>query len=136
MLFTVDLVIAGVLLLCYRRSGQISASWLATWIAVLLAAINIGPRTILFGWLCFLAEMLLLESFRRGRDRLWLLVPLFALWVNLHGTWLIGLVFFALYFGSGLFEGSWGSIEAVRWTPRQQRKLVAVGVASVAALFF
>jgi hypothetical protein len=136
MLFTVDLVIAGVLLLCYRRSGQISASWLATWIAVLLAAINIGSRTILFGWLCFLAEMLLLESFRRGRDRLWLLVPLFALWVNLHGTWLIGLAFFALYFGSGLFEGSWGSIEAVRWTPRQQRKLVAVGVASVAALFF
>ncbi len=51
MLLAVDLIIAGVILLCYRRSGNITASWLATWIAVLLAAINIGPRTILFGWL-------------------------------------------------------------------------------------
>jgi hypothetical protein len=135
MLLAVDLIIAGVLVLCYRRSGQISASWLATWIAVLLAAINIGPRTILFGWLCFLLELLLLEAFRRGRDRLWLLVPLYAVWINLHGTWLIGGVFFLLYLASGLAEGSWGSIEAVRWTPQQLRKLIAVGVASIAALF-
>jgi hypothetical protein len=135
MLLAVDLIIAGILLLCYRRSHLISASWLATWIAVLLAAINIGPRTILFAWLCFLSEMLLLESFRRDRDHLWLLVPLFALWINLHGTWLIGLAFFALYLVSGLVEGSWGSIEATRWTPQQLRKLIAVGIACVAALF-
>jgi hypothetical protein len=135
MLLAVDLIIAGVLLRCYRRSGQIAASWLATWIAVLLAAINIGPRTILFGWLCFLAEMLLLEAFRHGRDRLWLLVPLFALWINLHGTWLIGYGFFMLYLASGLVEGSWGSIESSRWTPQQWRKLIAVAAACLAALF-
>ena len=135
MLLAVDLIIAGVLLLCYRRSGSITASWLATWVAVLLAAINIGPRTILFGWLCFLAEMLILEAYSRGRDRLWLLVPLFALWINLHGSWLIGLGFFALYLASGLVEGCWGSIESARWTPREWRKLIAVGAASIAALF-
>jgi hypothetical protein len=135
MIFAVDLIIAGVLLLCYRRSGQIAASWLATWIAVLLAAINIGPRTILFGWLCFLGEMLILDAFRRGRDRLWLLVPLFALWVNLHGTWLIGYAFFVLYLASGLLQGSWGSIESVRWNPQQWRKLITVGTAAIAALF-
>jgi hypothetical protein len=135
MILIVDLIIAGVLLSCYRRSGHISSSWLATWIAVLLATINIGPRTILFGWLCFLAEMFILESFRRGRDRLWLLIPLFALWINLHGTWLIGYGFFVLYLASGLVEGSWGSIESTRWTPQQWRKLIAVGTASIAALF-
>jgi hypothetical protein len=135
MILAVDLIIAGVLLLCYRRSGSISASWLATWIAVLLAAINIGPRTILFGWLCFLVEMLILEAFGRGRDRLWLLVPLFALWINLHGTWLIGYGFFVLYLASGLVEGSWGSIESVRWTLQQRRKLITVGIAGIAALF-
>jgi hypothetical protein len=135
MILAVDLIVVGVLLLCYIRSGSISASWLATWVAVLLAAINIGPRTILFGWLCFLAETLILEAYRRGRDRLWLLVPLFALWINLHGTWLIGYGFLVLYLTSGLVEGSWGSIESVRWTPRQWRKLIAVGIASIAALF-
>src|SRR5438067_2244663 len=91
----------------HLRNAQ---SLLATWIAVLLAAINIGPRTILFGWLCFLAEILILEAFRQGRDRLWLLVPLFALWINLHGSWLIGYAFLMLYLASGLVEGSWGSI--------------------------
>lgn len=135
MLLATDLIIAGVLVLCYRRSQNVGASWLATWIAVLFAAINIGPRTILFGWLCFLAQMLLLDAFRRGRDRLWLLVPLFALWINLHGTWLIGYCFLLLFLASGLVEGSWGSIECARWSPSQWRKLIAVAVASFAALF-
>jgi hypothetical protein len=40
-----------------------------------------------------------------------------------------------LYLASGLVEGSWGSIESARWTPQQWRKLIAVGAASIAALF-
>jgi hypothetical protein len=135
MLVAVELFVAGMLLRCYHRSRDVSSAFLATWIAVLLAAINIGPRTILFGWLCFLGELLLLEAFSRGRDSVWLLPPLFALWINLHGSWLIGYVFFILFIASGLLEGSWGSIDAVRWTQQQRRKLIAVGVASLAALF-
>jgi hypothetical protein len=135
MLAAVELVIGGVLLLCYRRSGDVKAAYLATWIAVLFAAINIGPRTILFGWICFLIEMVLLEAFRRGVDRVWLLAPLFALWINLHGSWLIGFAFLLLFVVSGLLQGRWGSIEAVKWTPSQLRKLAAVVAASLAALF-
>jgi hypothetical protein len=120
MLVAVELLIAGVLLLCYRRSGDVSAAFLATWIAVLLAAINIGPRTILFGWLCFVGQMLLLEAFRRGQDHIWILVPLYAFWINLHGSWLIGYVFFVLFIVSGWLGGSWGSIEAAQWSHRQR----------------
>lgn len=134
MLAAVGLVIAGVLLLCYRRSGDVKAAFLATWFAVLCASINIGPRMILFGWLCFIAEMLLLQSFRKGRDHTWLLVPLFALWINLHGSWILGLAFFVLFLASGLIEGSWGRIDAVRWTPMQLHKLLAVGGAGLAIL--
>ncbi len=135
MLLVVDIIIAGVLLLCYRRSQNIGAAWLATWIAVLLAAINIGPRTILFGWLCFLAELILLDNFRRGRNGLWLLVPLFALWINLHGSWLIGFSFFLVFIASGVVQGSWGSIESVRWSAKQWRTLIVVAFGSLAALF-
>jgi hypothetical protein len=135
MLGAVELNIAGIALLCYRRTRDSKAAFLATWAAVLMAAINIGLRTILFGWLCFIAEMLVLEAFRRGRDRTWLLIPLFGLWINLHGTWLIGATFYLLFFVSGLFHGSWGSIVAVQWTPEQRRKLLVVGAASMAALF-
>jgi len=135
MLLAVELVIGGVLLLCYRHTGDVKAAFLATWIAVLLATINMGPRTILFGWLCFIAELLLLDDFRKGRDHLWLLAPLFALWINLHGSWFMGMAFFVLFAASGLVRGTWGRIEAVRWTPQQMRTLAAVGGASVAMLF-
>ncbi|MGB0125145.1 MAG: hypothetical protein WA400_07160 [Silvibacterium sp.] len=135
MLAAVELFIAGMLVRCYLRSRDISSAFLATWIAVLLAAVNIGPRTILFGWLCFLGEMFVLEAFRRGRDHLWLLIPIYALWINLHGSWLIGYAFFVLFVASGTAGGTWGSIEAVKWTPAQLKKLMAVGAASVAALF-
>lgn len=134
MLFAVELFIAAMFLRCYRRTGEVSAAFLATWIAVLLAAINIGPRTILFGWLCFLAELFLLESFRQGRDRLWWLLPLFVIWINLHGSWLIGYTFFVLFVASGLVGGEWGSIQAVRWTPQQLRRLLTVAVAILPAL--
>ena len=136
MLSAVELLIAGVFFLCYRRSGDVKAAFLATWVGVLLATINIGPRTILFGWLCFIGELLLLEAFRRGEDRIWLLVPLFALWVNLHGSWLIGFIFLLLFIASGQLEGTWGSIVAVRWTSKQRQKLIGVAVAAVAAVFF
>ena len=135
MLAAVEVFIAGMLLRCYLRSGDVSAAFLATWIAVLLAAVNIGLRTVLFGWLCFLGELLLLEAFLRGRDFLWMLPPLFALWINLHGSWPIGYIFFVLFGLSGLLEGSWGSIDAVQWSRQQRRKLIAVGVISLAAVF-
>lgn len=135
MLLAIELFVAGMLLRCYLRSRDIGAAFVATWIAVMLAAINTGPRTILFGWLCFLGEMFILEAFRQRRDHLWLLVPVFALWINIHGSWLIGYTFFVLFVASGLVQGSWGSIEAVRWTRSELRKLVVVGAASITGLF-
>jgi len=56
-------------------------------------------------------------------------------WINLHGSWLIGYAFFMLYLASGLVQGSWGSIESTRWTSQQWRKLIPVSLASLAALF-
>lgn len=135
MLAVIELFVAGMLLRCYLRSRDIGAAFLATWVAVLLAVVNFGLRTVLFGWLCFLVEMLLLDAFRRKKDTLWLMVPLFALWANLHGSWFMGLVFFLLFVACGLVGGRWGRIEGVKWTANELRKLVAVGAASVAALF-
>jgi len=135
MLIAVELIVFGIFLLCYRRCADVKAAFLASWIAVLFASVNIGPRTILFGWLCFLAEILILESYRKGRDRLWLLVPLFAVWINLHGTWLIGLGFFFIFIASGFFHGTWGSMEAVRWKPQQRNKLLVTASACCAVLF-
>jgi len=135
MLLAIECIVASLLLLAWQRSGDIKSAFLAAWAGVLLAAINLGPRTILFGWLCFLAQLALFQSFRAHPRRLWLLVPLYTLWINLHGTWLIGLAYLGLFFLSGLVRISLPRLEATRWTSRELRTLAAVAICSVAALF-
>jgi len=132
---SMELVVGGIFLLCYGRCRDVKSAFLAAWVGILFATVNLGPRTILFGWTCFLGMMLILEAFRKGRDYTWLLPPIFVMWINLHGSWLIGLAFFSLFIASGLFQGSWGCIDAVRWTRPQFRKLGLVAAASSAALF-
>jgi predicted ABC-type sugar transport system permease subunit len=72
---------------------------------------------LLAGWMCLVAELFILAQFKQGKDRAWLLPPLFVLWANLHGSWLIGMVLLALFCASGLVQGTWGRLQATRWTP-------------------
>jgi hypothetical protein len=73
--------------------------------------------------------------FKEGRDWLWSLVPLFVLWANLHGSWLIGLALFVVYCVAGLVEGTLGRIQVSRWSAMQLRKLIVVGALCVVGLF-
>jgi hypothetical protein len=45
------------------------------------------------------------------------------------------MVVLGLVLVSGLWEGSWGRVEAVRWSPQQLRRLLITGGASLVALF-
>ena len=135
MLAEVELILLGVFGLAWLRSKNVKASFVACSLAVWLATVSFGPRTLLAGWICLIVELLLLELYRQDRDWLWWLVPLFALWANLHGSWLIGLVLFSVFCACGLLRGTWGRIEAKRWSGGQVRKLGAVAALSVAALF-
>ncbi len=93
-----------------------------------------APRMLLFGWLCMVGLLLVLDRFQTGKG-LWLLPPLFALWINLHGSWLFGVVVLGLTVASGLVEGEWGSVVARRWSPDELKKLLLALAASLAALF-
>ena len=136
MLAVLGCVFLGILYLCYQESRNYKASVTATCYAIFLASVSFGPRTILFGYLFMVVLLVLLQRFDQGgRHSLWLIPPLFCLWANTHGSWLIGLVVFSLSLAGGFFRGKWGSIEAERWTPSQIRKLLATWAASVAALF-
>ena len=135
MLVEIEIILLGVFGLAYLRCKNVKAAFLASWIAVWLATVSFGPRTLLAGWICLVAELYILTLFKQGTDRAWLLPPLFALWVNLHGSWLIGMVLFAIFCASGLLHGTWGRLEATRWTSPQMWKLGMAGGLSVAALF-
>ena len=94
-----------------------------------------APRMLLFGWLCMMGLLLVLDRSQRTGRGLWLLPPLFALWINLHGSWVFGMVVLVLTIASGLVEGEWGLVVARRWTPEELKKLLLALAASLAALF-
>jgi len=132
----VEGIFLSLLYLCYKESGNFKASVLACCFSVFLATVSFGPRTILFGYAYLVILLIILQRFRRtGRGPLWLVPPLFCLWANTHGSWLLGLIIFSLVAGAGFVGGRWGRVEAVPWTPPQRRKLALTGLASVAALF-
>jgi hypothetical protein len=110
----------GIVLLVYAACRQrglergiaVSLACLAG--AMLVPQANVRPQdiTILFLAIC----TLLITCYRGGQPRvLWALPPLFALWVNLHGGYVIGLLLLGLTIV--------GEVGATLW---QQRSVLAV----------
>jgi hypothetical protein len=131
-----DVIFLLLLYLCYQESRNFKASIVACLFSTMLATVSYGPRTILFGYVYLVILLIILQRFRqRGDAPLWLLPPLFCLWINTHGSWSLGLILFSLIGISGLVGGTWGRIESTRWTPTQLRKLIIAGAASLGALF-
>ncbi len=132
-------VMLGILGLSWQRSRDLRAAFAVTYAGLFLSSVSFGPRTLLFGWLCLVGELAILEDFRTHPActprSVWLLPPLFAVWINLHGSWMIGLVLFAAYGAAGLAGGRWGSVDALPWRPEQRRVLASAFALSVGALF-
>ena len=130
------LIFLGVLYLCYCETGHYKASIVAVCFAVFLGSVSFGPRTTLFGYAYLVLLLIVLQRFRqKGHAPLWLIPPLFCLWVNTHGSWLIGMVIFSTVIVAGLFEGQWGAVTAERWTRSQRNKLLLAWCAGFGALF-
>ena len=135
-LAVLSIMFLSLLYLCYRQSGHYKASIVATCYAVLIASVSFGPRTILFGYVEMILLLIILQRFReQGTRWIWATPLLFCLWANTHGSWLIGLILFAIVIGAGLIQGKWGSVSSEAWTPSQRNKLLLAWFGSVAAIF-
>ena len=143
-------IVLGVFRLSMLASRDSVGPFLATAGGTILMKVSIGGRTLLFGWLYLVVLLLTLEKARRGGSHpsnataaspgtpskwLWLLPPLFCLWINSHGSWPMGFVVLGIYIASGLIEGAWGHAYAVRWSGPELRSLFLVAGTSVLALF-
>jgi hypothetical protein len=128
------LVFAAMYYLALRRGANSGDAALVTMAAVALGSYSFGPRMHHFGWLCLTILLLVLERFQRTGKGLWVLPPMFAVWINLHGSWVFGFVVMGIYIVSGLVEGQWNNVVAERWTPRQLGKLFLAFAASAVAL--
>ena len=129
-------IFMALLYLTYQDSGNFKASVLACFYSIYLASVSFGPRTVLFGYAYILILLISLQRFRKtGRGPLWAIPPLFCLWANTHGSWLIGFVLFSIVVAAGLPTKDWGQVVATPWSASQLRKLVLTGAASAAAVF-
>jgi hypothetical protein len=100
--------------------------------------VSFGPRTLLFGWICLVAELLILDFYLDKsilRQALWMLPLLFAIWVNTHGSWIIGMVILIAFLVSGSFQCSAGAIEGRAWTREQLQVLCSATGLSLLSLF-
>jgi hypothetical protein len=105
-LLTVALAaLLGVLVvrLAAGRDGLV-ASVLPPAVAVLVLLPFVTPRPHLAGFLLLGVALVV----RGERRRWWWLIPVFATWVNVHGTWLYGLVVLGLVAGADLLDGPHG----------------------------
>jgi len=119
----------------YWRAGHAGAALYATALGFVMVSVNAGPRTIAIAYLAMSAELAILEAAERGNKRLlWLLPALFCVWINLHGSWLIGLGLLALYILCGSFQFRKGVIEQEAFPAAERNRLITVLIASVAAL--
>jgi hypothetical protein len=109
----------------YVRCGNWKASCVATGLLLPFASVIFALRPQLFGYIFLLVTLICLEKFRQGHPKaLWVLPPLFLIWVNTHGTFVFGLAAIGVYFAGGLVKFQLGGLSAEPWTGRQRAQLL------------
>lgn len=113
-----------ILLLYYfswLRCRNAEAAFISTMVLLPVAAMCFTLRPQLLGYCFLLITLICLEHFRQGhRKALLLLPPMFFLWVNIHGSFVLGFMVLGLYWASGLVELSRGGMHTQRWTVRDR----------------
>ncbi len=123
------------LLLCLAALPELKCCVLCNISPVAFSGLVFTLRPQLLGYIFLLVTLILLERFRQGEQKtLWLLPPIFLLWVNSHGTFVLGFMVLGLYWLSGLIDFDSGGLYAVRWRPEQRLHMEVVGLLSVAVL--
>jgi hypothetical protein len=130
-----SIIMLAVYWLATVRSGNSKAAFISALFLASLAFGNFSLRPQMFGFLFLVLTLLVLEKFRQGVSwPLWTLPPIFLLWVNTHGSFIIGIGVIATYLLAGLFSFEKGSVRAVAWTRSQRIKLETALLLCIAVL--
>lgn len=117
------------------RSGNSKAGFVAAAVLVSLATPSFTMRPQMLGYLFLVLTLIALELFRQGKQwAIWLLPAMFLVWVNTHGSFIIGVGVVLVYLVCGLKQFRVGGIEAKKWTPKQRVRLELVFMLCLAVL--
>lgn len=121
--------------LCADSSGNHKVALLGGLIGWLFASVSLSVRPLLLGNLFLVLELIIIHLGRtRDRRWFWALPPLFALWVNCHGSFAFGLVLLAIHWTAAHLEFSLGLVESRRWPAEERRALLAASALACCAL--
>ena len=133
--FTSAQLIVGYIL-CWFYSGNAKVAFLGSLLIWMFATVGMSVRPQMIGYLLLTVELLLLHLGRTRNPRWFFALPvLFAVWVNCHGSFFLGLILAAAFLFSAFFEFQMGSLASHRWD-LQRRQILGVALAlSLGALF-
>lgn len=131
----VSLLAAGGMIILYRAgAGSIYMQGFVLVIGAACAAAFWSPRPQMFTFFFSAILVFLLFDFKHeGRDRLWLLPPLFWLWGNCHGGAIIGFVLLGA-FALGEWINCRLGLGESRVPPGKIRKLLPIALLSLALM--
>jgi hypothetical protein len=109
------------------RSGNSKAGFVAAAVLFCLANPSFNMRPQMLGYLFLVLTLIALELFRQGKQwGIWFLPPLLLVWVNTHGSFIIGLGVVLVYLVCGLKGFRVGAVEAKQWTAKERIRLECV----------
>lgn len=120
-------ILLSVLIYYYAwlRSRNVLASGIAAIAVLQVAKPLLGMRPQMLGFVFLTLTLMGLELFRQGRRKaLWPLPFIFLVWVNTHGSFVLGFFALGTYLVCGLVRFRAGSLEARRWAPRERLHLL------------
>jgi hypothetical protein len=117
------------------RSRNSKAAFAATILIIPLATMCFTLRPQLLGYVFLLITLISLERYRHGLQKsLWILPPLFLIWVNTHGSFILGFCVLGLYWICGLVPFKAGGLKMEPWLPRQRIHIELVFLLGVLTL--
>lgn len=129
------LLVAGYAL-CSIVSGNAKVGFLGALTIWFFSTAGLAIRPQMIGYLLLIVELLVIHLGRTRNPRwLFALPPLFALWVNCHGSFFLGLIVGGMFLFSSFFEFRLGLLTASRWSARSRRLLALSLVFSLAAIW-
>jgi hypothetical protein len=129
------LLISGYLL-CSLYSGNAKVAFLGVLVIWLFATVGFAVRPQMIGYLLLVVEMIVLYLGRSRDPRwFWILPGLFALWVNCHGSFFVGMVIAMTLYALSFVGFRAGSLISVKWDSMPRRYLAWSLAISAVALF-
>jgi hypothetical protein len=133
--FASALLIAGYFL-CSLYSGNSKVAFVGALTIWYFSTVGLAVRPQMIGYLFLIVELILIQLGRTSNARWFFCLPiLFAVWINCHSSFVLGLIVAGVFLFSSFFNFRLGSLTSTRWDSQLRWRLSLALVLSVPALF-